>query len=256
MWGNLLNICINTSNLSDLATKEGGLEPLLVKLIGLEFKSIELDEESAKSREHIHQIFNTVREKGGSIVALTLKLNILGGNVKNDEKYFNEVKNWIRFCGENGCRVLRLKAVPARGKEYTEEDFNLLYRNLLNLLSSTEKNNVKISIDADESAYLKMERLTSMVEDIGSENIGLTLSIKDVKRIDERILEKMLPLVNHVIVSQNNLSNPEKNTLRKILNALYSAFYSGHVSIEFTNVKSVEGLTNCVKTLKEILNQG
>jgi len=251
-----LNICINTSNLSNLATKEGGLEPLLVKLIGLGFKSIELDEESTKSREQVHQIFNIVRENGGSIVTLTLRLNLLGGNVKSDEKYFNEVKNWIRFCGENGCRVLRLKAVPAKGKEYAEEDFNLLYRNLLNLLSSAEKNNVKISIDADESAYLKMERLMSMVEDIGSENIGLTLSIKDAKRIDDKVLEKVLPLVNHVIVSQNNLSNPEKNTLRKILDALRAAFYNGHISIEFTNVKSVEDLTDYVKTLEEIIKQG
>lgn len=251
-----MNICISTSNLSDLATKEGGLEPLLVKLVELDFKSIELDEESAKSREHIHQIFNTVREKGGSIVALTLRLNLLGGNVKSDEKYFNEVKNWIRFCGENGCRVLRLKAVPAKGKEYTEDDFNLLYRNLLNLLSSAEKNNVKISIDTDESAYLKIERLMNMVEDIGSENIGLTLSIKDAKRINENVLEKMLPLVNHVVVNQNNLSNPEKNTLRKVLNIIHSAFYNGHVSIEFANVKSIEDLVNCVKTFEEILRQG
>ncbi len=251
-----MNICINTSNLSNLVAKEGGLEPLLVKLIGLGFKSIELDEESAKSREHVHQIFKIVRENGGSVVTLTLGLNLLGGNVKSDEKYFNEVKNWIRFCGENGCRVLRLKAVPAKGREYTEEDFNLLYRNLLNLLSSAEKNNVKISIDTDESAYLKIERLTSMVEDIGSENIGLTLSIKDAKRIDEKVLEKVLPLVNHVVIGQGDLSNPEKNTLRKMLNALRSALYNGHVSIEFANVKSIEDINDCVKTLEEILNQG
>ncbi|MCS7139060.1 MAG: sugar phosphate isomerase/epimerase, partial [Crenarchaeota archaeon] len=218
------------------------------------FRNIELDEGSTKNREHIHQIFNAMRENGGSIVALTLRLNLLGGDVKSDEKYFNEVKNWIRFCGENGCRILKLKATPEKSREYIEKDFSLLYRNLLNLLSAAEKNNVKISIDIEESAYLKMERLMSMIEDIGSENIGLTLKINDVKNISEAALEKLVPLVNHVVISQNSLNNPEKDFLRKVFHTLNLVFYSGYVSIEFTNIKSIEDLSNCVKKLEEIIS--
>jgi len=254
VWGNRLNICINASSLSKLASEEGGLEQLLARLVEQGFKSIELDEESAKNREHIHQIFNTVRENGGSIVALKLRLNLLSGDVKSNEKYFNEVKNWIRFCSENGCRVLRMRAVPEKGKEYTEKDFSILYRNLLNLLSSAEKNNVKISIDTDESAYLKTERLMSMLEDIGSENIGLTLNVKDARSIDEKALEKIAPLINHVAIGQNSLSNPEKSFIKKVFNILRSAFYNGHVSIELTDIKSVEDLKNYIKMLEEIIS--
>ncbi|MEM1557983.1 MAG: TIM barrel protein [Thermoproteota archaeon] len=249
-----MNICINTLNLNKLASEEGGLEQLLVKLVGMGFKNVELDERSVKNREHIQQIFNILRENGGNIVALALRLNLLGGDVKSNEKYLNEVKNWIRFCGENGCKVLKLKATPEKSREYIEKDFSLLYRNLLNLLSAAEKNNVKISIDTDESAYLKMERLMSMIEDIGSENIGLTLNIKDAKSIDEKTLEKLAPLINHVTVSQDSLNNPERDFLRKMLHTLNLTFYNGYISIEFANVKSIEDLNNCVKLLEEILS--
>ncbi|MCS7138982.1 MAG: hypothetical protein NZ873_02880 [Crenarchaeota archaeon] len=43
MWGNRLNICINTLNLNKIASEEGGLENLLVKLVELGFRNIELD---------------------------------------------------------------------------------------------------------------------------------------------------------------------------------------------------------------------
>jgi len=254
VWGNRLNICINTLNLNKLASEEGGLEQLLVKLVGMGFKNVELDERSVKNREHIQQIFNILRENGGNIVALALRLNLLGGDVKSNEKYLNEVKNWIRFCGENGCRILRLKAIPEKGGEYAEKDFNLLYRNLLNLLSAVEKNNVKISIDTNESAYLKLERLMGMIEDIGSESIGLTLNIKDAKNIDDKVVEKLAPLVNHVTVSQNSLNNPEKGFFKKVFNTLRLAFYNGYVSIEFANIDNVEDLSNCVKRLEEIIS--
>lgn len=256
MWGNRLNICINTLNLNKLASEEGGLEQLLVKLVGMGFKNIELDEGSVKNREHIHQIFNTVRENGGNIVALALRLNLLGGDVKSNEKYLNEVKNWIRFCGENGCRILRLKATPEKSGTYVEKDFDLLYRNLLNLLSAAEKNNVKISIDTDESAYLKLERLMSMIEDIGSESIGLTLNIRDAKSIDEKAVEKLAPLVNHVTVSQNSLNNPEKGLVKRLFKTLRLAFYNGYVSIELANISNVEDLNNYVKKLEEIVSDG
>lgn len=256
MWGNRLNICINILDLNKLASEEGGLEQLLVKLMEMGFKNIELDEGSVKNREHIHQIFNIVKENGGNIVALTLRLNLLGGDVKSNEKYLNEVKNWIRFCGENGCRILRLKATPEKNREYAEKDFSLLYRNLLNLLSAAEKNNVKISIDTDESAYLKLERLMSTIENIGSESIGLTLNIRAAKSIDEKTVEKLAPLVNHVTISQNSLNNPERDLVKKLFNTLRLAFYTGYVSIEFASINNIEDLNNYVKKLGEIVSDG
>lgn len=250
-----LNICINTLSFSQLTSKEGaGFEQAVTKCVEIGVKNIELNETDAKNKEHVLQLFNDVKNYGGKIVVLTLGLNLLSGDVRSDEKYFNKVKNWIKVCSENECRVLRLKATPENSKSYSENDFKLLYRNLLNILSSVEKNNVKVSIDTGETAYSNMNKLTEMIEDIGSEMIGMTLDTRIVNKLEEhKMLERVAPLVNHVTVKDDVLKNPGKKILEKTLKALKTAAYAGYISLEVTGARSIDDASNYVNKLKEIL---
>jgi sugar phosphate isomerase/epimerase len=251
-----LNICINTLSFSQLASKDGaGFEQAVIKCVEMGVKNIELNETDAKNKDHVLQLFNDVKNYGGKIVVLTLGLNLLGGDVRSDEKYFNKVKNWIKVCSENDCRVLRLKATPEKSESYSENDFKLLYRNLLNILSSVEKNNVKVSIDTGEKAYSNMNRLTEMIEDIGSEMIGMTLDTRIVSRLEEhKMLERVAPLVNHVTVKEDVLKNPGKNILEKTIKALKTSAYTGYVSLEAPGARSIDDVSNYVNKLKEILS--
>lgn len=250
-----LNICINTLSFSQLSPKGGaGFEQALMKCVEMGVKNIELNETDVKNKDHVLQLFNDVKNYGGKIVVLTLGLNLLGGDVRSDEKYFNKVKNWIKVCSENECRVLRLKATPEKSKAYSEDDFKLLYRNLLNILSSIEKNNVKVSIDTGETAYSNMNRLTEMIENIGSEMIGMTLDTKIVGKFEEHeMLERTAPLVNHVTVKEDVLKNPGKSILEKTLKALKTSAYTGYISLEVPSARSIEEVSSYVNKLKEIL---
>lgn|GEM_PF-1980414 len=251
-----LNICINTLSFSQLKSKEAaGFEQAVMKCVEMGIKNIELNETDAKNKEHVLQLFNDVKNYGGRIVALTLGLNLLGGDVRSDEKYFNKVKNWIKVCSENECRVLRLKATPENSEAYSDKDFKLLYRNLLNILSSVEKNNVKVSIDTGETAYSNMNRLIEMIEDIGSEMIGMTLDTRIVNRLeDHKMLERVAPLVNHVTVKEDILKNPGRNILEKTLKALKTTAYTGYFSLEVSGARSIDDVSNYVNKLREILS--
>ncbi len=252
--GNQLNICINSSSISQLASREKmGFEQALTKCFEKGIKSLELDEPDSGGREQVLQLFNEIRNNGGSVVVLNLGLNLLGGDVKSNEKYLNDVKNWIKFCGENGCRVLRLKATPVSGKTYCENDFKILYRNLLNILSSAEKNNVEISISTDKTAYSNMDRLAAMIEDIGSETIGITLDSESLSRLDEKMLEKLVPLVNHVTVSEACLKSPGKNILEKVFKMLKTTAYKGYVSLQLAEACSIEELNSHVDTIARMI---
>jgi len=252
--GNQLNICINTLSISQLASREKiGFGEVLTKCLEKGIKDVELDEPNSGGREQVLQLFNEIRSNGGSVAVLNLGLNLLGGDVKSNEKYLNDVKNWIKFCGENGCRVLRLKATPVSGKIYSENDFKLLYRNLLNILSSAEKNRVEISVSTDKAAYLNMDRLAAMIEDVGSETIGITLDSENLSRLDEKMLEKLVPLVNHVTVSEACLKSVEKNTLGKVFKTLKAAAYKGYVLLQLTEACSIEELSGYVETIRRMI---
>ncbi|MGQ9596382.1 MAG: sugar phosphate isomerase/epimerase family protein [Thermoproteota archaeon] len=217
-------------------------------------KNIELNEACAKNAERVLQLFNDVKNQGGNIVVLTLEFNLLGGDVRRDEKYFNKIKNWIRICGENGCRVLRLKAVPDNSGKYSEEDFKLLYRNLLNIISSVERNNVKISIDMGVVAHSGMDRLMAMIEDMGSEMVGMTLDMNIAKMLEEQgILGRIVPLINHVSINEECLKGPERDTLKKTLDALRASAYMGYVSLELKEAKNVEEIGDYMNALKEAI---
>jgi len=250
-----LNICINTSSISHLASGENiGFEQALVKCLEKGVKNLELDESNSGGRERVLQLFNEVRNNGGSIAVLNLKLNLLGGDVKSNEKYLNDVKNWIKFCGENGCRVLRLSATPVSGEKYSEKDFKLLYRNLLNILSSAEKNNVEISISTDKEAYSNMDRLAAMIEDIGSETIGLTLDLESLSKLDEKMLEKLVPLVNHVTVSEACLENGEKNFVEKVFKTLKTNAYGGYVSLQLNKSCTLEEFCSYLDKIRRMIS--
>jgi len=247
-----LNICINTSSISQLASSEKiGFEQALMKCLEKGIRNVELDEPDSSNREQVLQLFNEIRNNGGNIAVLNLGLNLLGGDVKSNEKYLNDVKSWIKFCGENGCRLLRLKATPVSGRTYSEKDFKLLYRNLLNILPSAEKNNVEISVSTDKTAYSNMDRLAAMIEDIGSETIGITLNSENLSRLDEKMLEKLVPLVNHVTVSEACLKNPERN-VEKAFETLKAAAYKGYVSLQLAETHSAEELNDHVNTIKRM----
>lgn len=253
--GNQLNICINTSSISHLASREGiGFEQVLTKCFEKGIRNLELDEPNSGGREQVLQFFNEIRNNGGNVAVLNLRLNLLGGDVKSNEKYLNDVKNWIKFCGENGCRVLRLRATPIDGETYGEKDFKLLYRNLLNILSSAEKNNVEISISTDKAAFSNMDRLAAMIEDIGSETIGLTLDSESFSRLDDKMLEKLVPLVNHVTVSEACLKSPEKSVMEKAIKTLKAKAYDGYVSLQLKEACSMEELNSYVDTIRKMIS--
>lgn len=250
---NRLNICINTLSISHLASREGiGFEQALAKCFEKGIRNLELDEPNSGGREQVLQFFNEIRNNGGNVAVLNLRLNLLGGDVKSNEKYLNDVKNWIKFCGENGCKVLRLSATPVGRETYCEKDFKLLYRNLLNILSSAEKNNVEISISTDKAAFSDMDRLAAMIEDIGSETIGLTLDSESFSRFDEKMLEKLVPLVNHVTVSEACLKSLEKSTLEKVIKILRTKAYDGYVSLRLKEACSMEELSSYVDTIRRM----
>jgi len=252
--GKQLNICINTLSIIQLASREKiGFGEALTKCLEKGVKNVELDEPNSGGREQVLQLFNEIRSNGGSVAVLNLGLNLLGGDVKSNEKYLNDVKSWIKFCGENGCGVLRLKAAPVGGKTYSENDFKLLYRNLLNILSSAERNKVEISVSTDKAAYSNMDRLAAMIEDIGSETIGITLDSENLSRLDEKMLEKLVPLVNHVTVSEACLKKLGKNTLEKVFKTLKAAAYKGYVSLQLTEACSMEELSSYVETIRGII---
>lgn len=235
-----------------MSSEKIGFEQALAKCVEKGIRNIELDEPDFSNREQALQLFNEIRKSGGNVAVLNLGLNLLGGDVKSNEKYLNEVKNWIKFCGENGCRVLRLKAMPLNGKTYSENDFRLLYRNLLNILSSAEKNRVEISVSTDKAAYSNMDRLAAMIEDIGSETIGITLDSENFIRLDEKML-KLVPLVNHVTVSEACLKIPERSFLEKILKALKATAYKGYVSLQLAETRSIEDLNGHMDTIRRII---
>ncbi|MEM2929326.1 MAG: TIM barrel protein [Thermoproteota archaeon] len=250
-----MNICINTSSISQLASGEKiGFEQALVKCVEKGVRNVELDEQDSSSREQVLQLFNDIRNNGGNVAVLNLGLNLLGGDVKSNEKYLNNVKSWIKFCSENGCRVLRLKATPVGRETYSENDFKLLYRNLLNILSSAEKNSVEISVSTDKAVYSNMDRLAAMIEDIGSETIGITLNSESLSKLDEKMLEKLVPLVNHVTVSETFLKSVKKSVLEKVFKTLKTIAYGGYVSLQLNEACSMEELSNYVDTIRRMVN--
>ncbi|MGQ9479504.1 MAG: sugar phosphate isomerase/epimerase family protein [Thermoproteota archaeon] len=250
-----MKICISTVSLSHL-DKKRDLATLIAECLEAGMRNIELNEVSCRNREHAATLFSSIKEHEGSVVAFTLGLNMLGGDVRSNEKYFNSVKNWIKICNENDCRILRLKAVPRENKTYSENDFRLLYRNLLNILPSLEKNKVEISIDAAENVYASMDMLLRVIEDIGSEAVGMTLDARTVEKLREaNILERVLPLVNHVSMKDSHLKNPARRELEEAFRALRMAAYNGYVSLELQDAGSIEEVKEEFDVLNELISK-